>query len=175
VVDADVLARVAVQPGSAALAEIAAAFGPGVLTADGSLDRPRLAALVFGDAAALARLEGIVHPVVRQLAAAAEAAAPDGSVVVHDQPLLAEQPGAWERFDVVVVVDCSPQTQLDRLVGARGMTEADAQARMASQATREQRLAIADEVVVNEGSLEDLDAAVGDLWERLRARLDRSG
>jgi dephospho-CoA kinase len=140
-----------------------------VLAPDGSLDRAALARIVFADPAALARLEAIVHPEVGRLARAAEAAAPDGSVVVQDRPLLVER-ATRETFDVVVVVDCDPGTQVRRLIEDRGMTEDEARARMAAQASRDSRLAVADEVVGNDGTLAELDAATDALWQRLLAR-----
>lgn len=174
VVDADGAARAVVEPGTPGLDRIAEAFGPGVLEADGSLDRAKLAESVFGDEGALAKLNAIVHPLVREWMQAAEAAAVESRgeniVVVHDIPLLAE--GGQERvseFDVIVVVDVTPQTQIERLA-ARGMTQAQARARMATQATREQRLAIADIVIDNSGTLDDLDRRIAEVWRELRTR-----
>jgi dephospho-CoA kinase len=167
VVDSDRLARQAVEPGTPGLAEVAAAFGPGVLAADGSLDRPALAALVFADPAARARLEAIVHPRVRALAAEAFAAAPPDAIVVNDVPLLVEA-GLAGAYDVVVVVAVDPAVQLRRLVEQRGMSEADARARIATQATPEQRLAVADIVIDNDGTLEALAERVAAAWAELR-------
>jgi dephospho-CoA kinase len=176
IVDADVIAREVVAPGSPGLAQVAAAFGDGVLAADGSLDRDALAARVFGDDAARARLNGIVHPLVGarslELIVAAGEADPH-AVVVNDVPLLVEN-SLQDRYDVVVVVDCSPETQLHRLVQQRGMTEADARARMATQATREQRLAVADYVVSNDADLAALDAQVEQVWAALAAKAGRA-
>jgi len=170
VVDADALAREALEPGTPGLARVVEQFGPDVLGPDGALDRARLGALVFGDRDRLATLEAIVHPVVAQRSAELMAAAPAGSVVVYDVPLLAEN-HLEDRYDVVVVVEASPATQLARLVGGRGMTEEDARARMAAQSTREQRRAIADSVIDNDGDLARLRDQVDALWaDLLRGR-----
>ena len=166
VVDADVLAREVVAPGSTGLAEVVGEFGAEVLTADGHLDRPRLGALVFADAAARARLEAIIHPRVRARAAELEAEAGPDAVVVHDIPLLAET-GQQDRFDAVVVVDVPVEVQQDRLVRLRGLSPADADARIAAQASREQRLAVATYVVDNTGSLADLETRVAEVWAAL--------
>ena len=175
IVDADAIAREVVEPGTDGLAAVVAEFGDAVLAADGSLDREALAAVVFGDEQARRRLNGIVHPLVgartMQLIVAAAEADPH-AVVVNDVPLLAEG-GMKDRYEAVVVVDTDPQTQLDRLVGMRGMTEADAKARMAAQATREQRLAIADYVIRNDGDLDQLQKQVEEVWNVLAARAGR--
>lgn len=169
IVDADVLAREVVAPGTPGLAAIVEAFGPGVLDADGGLDRERMAAIAFADPQARARLNGIVHPLVRARAQELTEAAPPGSVVVHAIPLLAET-GGRGNFDLVVVVDVDPEVAVRRLVGSRGMTEADARARIAAQASREQRLAIADVVLDNSGDLPQLEAQVAELWRELQER-----
>lgn len=183
VLDADKAAREVVLPGTRGLARIAETFGPGVLRADGSLDRAGLAQIVFGDEAARARLNEIVHPLVQERMRTAEAEAVhaahaasgggasggDGVVVVHDVPLLAEGDRASE-FDLVIVVDVPAETQLARLAGTRGMTEEQARARMAAQASREQRLAIADIVIDNSGTLGDLDRRVAEVWADLHTR-----
>ncbi|QBR90909.1 dephospho-CoA kinase [Nocardioides euryhalodurans] len=166
VVDADVLAREVVAPGTDGLAEVVAAFGSSVLAEDGSLDRPALGAVVFGDEARRRVLEGIIHPRVRARAAEIEAAAPAGSVVVHDIPLLTET-GQAASFDAVVVVDVPVETQVERMVSLRGMTRADAEARVAAQATREERLAIATYVVDNTGSREQLRTRVEEVFADL--------
>lgn len=168
VVDYDLLAREAVEPGTPALAAIRERFGDAVVAADGSLDRPALGQVVFADDTARRDLEAITHPAIRDLAAARVAAAPDDAVVVHDHPLLVEM-GMAASCDVVVVVDLSPELQVRRLVEQRGMTEADARARLAAQTSREARLAAADEVLDNQGTPEDLRAAVDALWTRLTA------
>jgi dephospho-CoA kinase len=165
VVDADVLARAVVEPGTPGLASVVAAFGPQVLAADGRLDRARLAQVVFGDPEARGRLEAIVHPLVEAEAAERFAAAPQGAMLVYEIPLLAET-GRGEEFAAVVVVDAPDDVRVSRLV-ARGMSEREARERMAAQATREQRLAVADLVIVNEGTLSDLEQAVTELLPRL--------
>jgi len=164
-VDSDVLAREAVAPGSAGLAAVAAEFGESVLRPDGSLDRARLGDIVFTDPARRGRLEAIIHPYVRARAAEISKTAPPHAVVIHDVPLLTEK-RLGDLYDVVVVVDTPAEVQLDRL-RRRGMSEADAKARIEVQATREQRLAIADYVVENSGSLAQLAAEVDDLWSIL--------
>jgi dephospho-CoA kinase len=172
IIDADAVAREVVAPGTPGLAAVVTAFGPGVLAVDGSLDRPRLGEIVFADAGLLAQLNAIVHPLVSQRMLQLEAEAPAGAVVVHDVPLLAEN-GLAGLYDVVVVVDVPAEVQLDRLVRLRGMPADQARARLAAQASREQRLAIADIVVDNSGPLADLDAQVAGLWEQLRHRQQR--
>jgi dephospho-CoA kinase len=166
VVDADVLAREVVAKGTEGLAAVVEAFGPEVLTADGELDRPAVAAVVFADEAARRRLEGIIHPLVRARGAEIEAAAPPGAVVVHDIPLLVES-GQGDAFDAVLVVDVPVETQIDRLVRYRGMPRAEAEARVAAQATREERLKAATYVVDNTGTLEDLRERVTEVFEQL--------
>ena len=169
VVDADVIAREVVAPGTAGLAALADAFGPEVIAPDGGLDRERMAAIAFADPEARARLNGIVHPLVRARSAELVAAAPPGSVVVQAIPLLAET-GQRGSFDLVVVVDVDPEIAVERLVARRGMTEADARARVASQASRADRLAIADVVIDNSGDRESLEAQVTELWRELQDR-----
>jgi dephospho-CoA kinase len=168
VIDADALAREAVAPGTEGLARVAAEFGPEVIEADGSLDRAKLAQIVFADADRLAALNAIVHPYVGRRSAEIMAGAPADAVVVYDMPLLVEN-NLQGQYDVVVVVDASTETQLRRLIETRGMTESDARARMAAQATRQKRLATADEVVVNDGDLDLLADRVVELWTRLSA------
>jgi dephospho-CoA kinase len=171
VVDSDALAREVVAPGTPGLAEVLAAFGPGVRAADGSLDRAALAAVVFPDPSELARLEAIVHPLVAARAHELEDAAHrDGvAVFVHSVPLLADRAHA-AGYDVVVVVDAPDDVRLDRLVRQRGLPESNARARMAAQATREERRAIADVVLDNAGSLDVLREQVDRLWDDLTAR-----
>lgn len=174
VVDHDLLAREAVAPGSAGLAAVVAQFGPDVLDASGALDRPALAAVVFADPAARARLDAVVHPVVRRLAAereAAAAAADPGAVVVHDIPLLVET-GQADRFHLVVVVHAPAVLRVERLVRLRGMSRRDAEARVAAQARDEERLAAADVVLDGTGGDGDLERQVDDLWARLAAERD---
>jgi dephospho-CoA kinase len=165
VIDADAVAREVVEHGTSGLAEIVDAFGSGMLRPDGSLDREKLGGVVFSDEAARARLNAIVHPRVGERMAELEQAAGDAAIVVHDIPLLAEN-GLAAGFDAVVVVDAPPQAQVERLV-ERGLSASQAAARMAAQASREQRLAIATFVVDNSGSLADLDREVDHLWGRL--------
>ncbi|MFD6277493.1 dephospho-CoA kinase [Streptomyces sp. NPDC060209] len=169
VIDADRIAREVVEPGTPGLTAVVEAFGPGILGQDGSLNRPALGSIVFADPARLATLNAIVHPLVGARSAELERAAGDGAVVVHDVPLLTEN-GLAPLYDLVVVVDAEPDTQLDRLVRLRGMTESDARARMSTQATREERLAVADLVVDNDGPLEDLEPQVRTVWSELTAR-----
>ncbi|QIP87023.1 dephospho-CoA kinase [Streptomyces sp. Tu 2975] len=169
VVDADKIAREVVEPGTPGLAAVVDAFGPEVLTADGSLDRPKLGSIVFADAERLATLNGIVHPLVGARSRELEQAAGSDDVVVHDVPLLTENK-LRSLYDLVVVVDASQKTQLDRLVRLRGMTEGEARSRMAAQATREERLAIADLVIDNDGPLEELEPQVREVWQELTRR-----
>jgi len=168
IIDADLVAREVVAAGSAGLAAIAAEFGPQLVLPDGTLDRAALGVLVFPDPERLAALNAIVHPLVGRRTADLTAQARDSGaqVLVHDVPLLVEN-GLAPAYDVVVVVDVPPDLQLERLVGQRGMEPADARARIARQATREQRLAVADEVIVNTGSLDRLAELVEALWVRL--------
>ncbi|WP_435888053.1 dephospho-CoA kinase, partial [Streptomyces niveus] len=150
------------------------AFGPGVLTADGRLDRPKLGALVFADDDKRATLNAIVHPLVRARSVELESAAGEEDIVVHDVPLLVESE-LTGLYDMVVVVDASPGTQLDRLVRLRGMAESEARSRMAAQATRERRTAAADLVIDNDGPLEKLEPQVRAVWERLVERAAADG
>jgi len=166
VVDADLLAREVVGKGTDGLAEVVEAFGPGVLTGDGDLDRPAMGAIVFGDESKRRRLEAIIHPRVRARGAELEAAAPEGAVVVHDIPLLAET-GQAAAFDAVIVVDVPSEVQVERMTALRGMSAADARARIAAQATREDRLAVATYVVENSGTVEDLRRRVAEVFEAL--------
>jgi dephospho-CoA kinase len=174
IVDADVAAREVVAPGTPGLARVAETFGADVLGPDGALDRERLGAIVFRDPALRAKLNAIVHPLVREWMRAAEraavqAAAPPGPVIVHDVPLLAESRGK-AGFDLVIVVDVPPELQVERLVSQRGMAPDQARSRMAAQASREQRLAVADVVIDNSGSLDDLDRRVAEVWADLQRR-----
>jgi dephospho-CoA kinase len=166
VVDADQLAREVVAPGTEGLTEIVEAFGEGVLTPEGELDRPAMGAIVFGDEEARRRLEAIIHPRVRRRGAELEAAAGPDAVVVHDIPLLAET-GQAEAFDAVVVVDVPVETQVRRMVDLRGMSREEAEARIAAQASREDRLAVATHVIDNTGTLEDLRERVAEVFESL--------
>ncbi|HEY9474247.1 MAG TPA: dephospho-CoA kinase, partial [Mycobacteriales bacterium] len=163
VVDADALAREVVEPDTPGLRRIVEEFGTDVLTADGRLDRGRLAGLVFTDGAARERLNAIVHPLVGRRAEQILSGLSDDAVAVHDVPLLAEN-SLSPNYDLVVVVEASEQTRISRLVADRGMTEEAAGARIAAQATDEQRRAVADVVIVNDGSRAELAAAVDQVW-----------
>ena len=175
-IDADVAAREVVVPGSRGLSQIVAAFGDRVLSPDGSLDRARLGEIVFGDPELRAKLNAIVHPLVREWMDAAErtaaqaaersAAKTRGPIVVHDVPLLAESRGKGG-FDVVIVVDVPPELQIARLIAGRKMGPGQARDRIAAQANREDRLAIADIVIENTGTLADLDRRVDEVWAEL--------
>jgi dephospho-CoA kinase len=171
IIDADAIAREVVEPGTPGFEAVVAKFGPEVV-ADGRLDRPKLAGMVFGDESKRAELNAIVHPLVGRRTGELMAAAPAGAVVVYDVPLLVEStlaPG----FDFVVVVEASVPTRLRRLAG-RGMAEADARERMAVQATDEQRRAVADAVIGNDGSLDDLRTRVDEVWKMItEAQLKR--
>ncbi len=174
VIDADVLAREVVAPGTPGLEAIVRRFGTGILRpadAGGAseLDRAALGAVVFADPDARRDLEAIVHPAVRARAVELTRAAPPGAVVVQVIPLLVET-GQQGSFDVVVVVDVDPETQLRRLIARSGLSDDQARARIAAQATREQRLAAAGEVIDNTGSPAALRAAVDLLWHRLSRR-----
>jgi dephospho-CoA kinase len=168
-IDADRIAREVVAPGTPGLAAVVDAFGEEVLAPDGSLDRPKLGSIVFADPEKLASLNAIVHPLVGARSRELEGAASEDAVVVHDVPLLAEN-GLAGLYDLVIVVDAGPETQLDRLVRLRGMTEEDARARMAVQATRDKRLEIADVVIDNDVPLEELERRVQDVWTDLVRR-----
>jgi dephospho-CoA kinase len=171
VVDADALAREVVGAGTPGLAAVVAEFGPGVLRPDGELDRPALGRLVFADPARRDRLNAIVHPLVRRRAAELIAAAPAGTVVVQDIPLLVET-GQADRFDLVVVVEAPAQLRAERLARDRGMSAEEARSRMAAQATDEQRRAVADVVLVNDGDLDQLRVQVDRVWrERVEPAL----
>ncbi|WP_171167722.1 dephospho-CoA kinase [Streptomyces sp. I05A-00742] len=174
IIDSDRIAREVVEPGTAGLAAVVAEFGPDVLAPDGSLDRARLGSVVFADAGRLAALNAIVHPLVRARSAELEAAAAPGAVVVHDVPLLVEN-GLAPLYDVVVVVDATEETRVDRLVRLRGMAPEEARARMAAQATREQRLAAADVVIANDGPVAELEARVDEVWAWLCAKAGDRG
>ncbi|MFL6130996.1 MAG: dephospho-CoA kinase [Mycobacteriales bacterium] len=171
VVDADALAREVVAAGTPGLAAVVAEFGPVVLRPDGELDRPALGRRVFGDDEALGRLNAIVHPLVRRRAAELIAAAPAGTVVVQDVPLLVET-GQAARFDLVVVVEAPVEVRAERLARDRGMSADEARARMAAQASDAERRAAADVVLVNDGDLDGLRAQVDRVWrERVEPQL----
>ncbi|HEU5033082.1 MAG TPA: dephospho-CoA kinase [Spirillospora sp.] len=166
VIDADKIAREVVEPGTPGLAAVVAEFGPDVLLPSGALDREKVGRIVFADPERLAALNAIVHPLVGERMQELMDAAPADAIVVYDVPLLAEN-GLAGMYDAVVVVDAPEETQLDRLTSRRGMTEEDARARMANQATREQRRAVATHVIDNSGTLDDLKSQVDALWETL--------
>jgi dephospho-CoA kinase len=168
-IDADLIAREVVEPGTEGLAAVVAEFGTGVLREDGSLDRPKLGSIVFSSPDRVAALNAIIHPLVRARTAELQAAAAPDAVVVNDVPLLAEG-GLAPLYDVVVVVDASPRTQLDRLTRLRGMDPDEARARMSAQAGREERLAVADLVIDNDGPIESLEPRVREVWEELVGR-----
>src|SRR6187431_2513190 len=173
VVDADQIVRDVQQPGSPVLSAISAEFGVGMIRPDGSLDRAALGGAVFGDAAAVKRLNAIVHPAVRAESARRfdEAFAADpGAVVVYDVPLLVEA-RVDDPWDLIVVAHAPAEVRRQRLVRLRGMTEAAAAARIASQVPDEARLAIADVVIDTTGSLADTERQVDDLWDGLRERI----
>ena len=175
VVDADQVARQIVEPGQPALAEIVEHFGSDILQPDGSLDRPGLAARVFGDQEALAALNAITHPRIAERTRQLIEAAPPGSVIVYDMPLLVEQ-GLTRGWDLVVVVDAPDEVRMQRLVELRGLPPEDVRARMSAQATREVRNAAADLVIDNSGDRAALKEQVVALWEglRLAALADRA-
>ncbi len=164
IVDTDVIAREVVEPGRPALAEVVAAFGTDLLDADGRLDRRTLRRIVFADPALRRRLEAILHPAIRT-EMQRQAATAAGPYVVVAIPLLVEN-RLQGQVDRVLVVDCPPDVQLARLLARDGETPEGARAILAAQATRDERLAVADDVVVNDGSLADLDARVAALHGR---------
>ena len=171
IIDADVVARDVVEPRTPGLAQVVGVFGTGILAEDGTLDRQRLGEIVFGDAGLRAKLNAIVHPLVAERIRELEQDTDPGAVVVEDIPLIAENHTAGF-FDLVVVVDVPPRIQEDRLIRDRGMTREQVAARVGAQASREDRLAIADIVLDNSGSLAELDREVGDLWTELCRRVN---
>lgn len=168
VIDADALAREVVERGTPGLDAVVAEFGPALLTPEGDLDRAAMGSLVFGDVAARKRLEAIVHPLVFERMVALEQAAGDDDLVVHDIPLLAEG-GRADTFDAVIVVDCPPELQIARMVSDRGWSREDAESRIAAQASREQRLAIATHVIENTGTIDELRDRVVAVFVSLRS------
>ena len=169
IIDADVLSREVVAPGTPGLAAVAKRFGDDVLRLDGSLDRSALGRIIFGDPVSRHDLEAIIHPAVRRRAASLTAAAGEGAVVVQVIPLLVET-GQQDDFDHVVVVDVEPEAQLSRIRLRDGLSEPDARARLRAQAGREERLRAADVVLQNNGTPEDLAAAVDRLWDEWENR-----
>lgn len=163
IIDADAITRELQQPGEPLLVQLADRFGAQILTADGALDRPVLAALAFGDAEALADLNKIVHPAIgKEIARRLEAASLTERIVVMDIPLLTENPR--EGLQGIIVVDVPVETQVERLVRFRQFDEADARARIARQATREARLATADFVIDNSGEVAAIEPQIERLW-----------
>ena len=165
-IDADVLARDVVALGTEGLKAVVARFGNSVLAADGSLDRSAMARVIFADPQARADLNAIIHPLVRERAAELEAAAPVGAVVVHVIPLLVET-GQQDRFDAVVVVDTTVEEQLRRLTRRDGLTQTEAEQRVAAQASREERLGAATHVIDSSGPVRETMRQVDELWRSL--------
>jgi len=166
IIDADVLARDVVALGTEGLKAVVARFGDAVLAADGSLDRSAMARVIFADPQARADLNAIIHPLVRERAAELEAAAPVGAVVVHVIPLLVET-GQQDRFDAVVVVDTTVEEQLRRLTRRDGLTQTEAEQRVAAQASREERLGAATHVIDSSGPVRETMRQVDELWRSL--------
>ena len=174
VIDADALAREVVAKGTPGLASVVEEFGEELLAPDGELDRPAMGRLVFNDTAARRRLEAIVHPLVFERIVELEEQAPPEAVVVHDIPLLAEN-GRGGDFDAVIVVDAPEHLQVERMTGDRGWTEEDARSRIAAQATREERRAIATHVVENTGTRGDLRRRVAEVFAEVVSAGNRAG
>ncbi|MEX3610018.1 dephospho-CoA kinase [Rothia sp. LK2588] len=172
IIDADRISRQLMEPGEEVLARVVETFGPDILDEQGRLDRSRLAQLIFADSVARDALNAIVHPAVRQrsfeIADAAQQAEDFSGVIVEDIPLLVET-GQVSRFDAVIVVYADLETRLDRLVAQRGMSEQDARARIASQATDEQRAAVATWIVDNSGTREQTEENVKKIWAEIQA------
>lgn len=167
-VDSDALARLVLEKGTDGLAAVRDEFGDRVITADGELDRVEMARIVFGDEGARQRLNRIVHPRIRAAARRIVAEAGPDAVVVQDVPLLVET-GQADAFDLVIVVEAPLEERLRRMVEDRGMSRADAEARIAAQATDEQRRAVADVVIVNDADLERLASVANQVWDRFLA------
>jgi dephospho-CoA kinase len=165
-IDGDALAREVVARGTPGLAQVVEEFGAELLTPEGDLDRPALGRIVFSDESARRRLEAITHPLIFERYAELEAAAPPDAVVVHDIPLLAES-GRADTFDAVIVVDVPAEVQVERMMRDRGWTREEAESRIAAQASREDRLAIATYVIDNTGTLEELRARVEAVYKEL--------
>jgi dephospho-CoA kinase len=171
IIDADVLARRAVEPGMPAFRRIVETFGPDVLAADGRLDRAALRRIVFRDPAARARLEAIVHPEVARLREEEEAAlaARGAEIVVHDVPLLFEV-GLEDAFDVVVLVDAPEAIRLERLVRDRGLDEAEARRMIDAQMPAAEKRGRADYIIDNDGTLQDLESRATETWRKIVER-----
>jgi dephospho-CoA kinase len=174
VIDADALAREVVAQGTPGLAAVVDEFGEGLLGPDGELDRPAMGKLVFNDEAARRRLEAIIHPLVFERIVELEQDAPTDGLVVHDIPLLAEN-GRGGDFDAVIVVDAPEEVQLERMIRDRGWTEDDARSRIAAQASREDRRAIATYLIENTGTREDLRGRVAEVFDDVVSAGDRDG
>ena len=169
VVDCDALGRLVLEPSGRAYAGVVSRFGPTVVATDGRIDRPALAAIVFADPDALDDLNELTHPAIDDKIAAHIAATPPGAVVVLDMAVLVETRLGEGQYDVVVVVEAEHDARVARLVG-RGLSEADARARIASQASDEQRRAVGHHFIRNDGDLDALEREVGGLWDELRWR-----
>jgi dephospho-CoA kinase len=174
IVDTDVLAREVVAPGTAGLAAIVDQFGAGVLGADGTLDRAALGEIVFDNDEARAAVNAITHPLILAAEEAADEAAPEDAIVVHVIPLLVET-GQQGNFDKVIVIDSSYEAQVSRLMNRNNYNRMQAKKRVAAQATREERLAVADYVIDNEGSIADTLTQVESVWESLKASQGQDG
>jgi dephospho-CoA kinase len=174
IIDADAITRSLQQPGQPVFDAMVSAFGSGIVAADGSLDRAAVAAIVFTDEAARKQLEAIVHPAVgaEMVRLLSEHAGSD-RIVIYDVPLLVES--GKKGYGFVIVVDVDPEIAVSRLISLRGFTEADARARIANQVTRADRLAVADFVVDNSGSLASLEPQVDDLWKVLVSKEREAG
>ncbi|MCP3988096.1 MAG: dephospho-CoA kinase [Actinomycetia bacterium] len=174
IIDADAVVKELQAPGQPVFEAMVERWGQSIVGDDGNLDRAAIASLVFGDQAELDALNGIVHPGVRREMKARARAISDIEVVVFDIPLLVEgDPDSWgaSRF---IVVDCPPEVAVERLMGQRGFDRADAEARMANQASRDDRLAIAHFVIDNSGDVDQLDAEVARCWEWLASEVPPS-
>ena len=167
VIDADQLAREVVAKGTGGLERVVAAFGADILAPDGEMDRAKVGAIVFADEEQRKVLEAIVHPLVFERIVELEAAAGDADLVVHDIPLLAES-GRADTFYAVIVVDAPAEVQVERMVRDRGWTREEAEARIAAQASREDRRALATYVIDNTGTLDDLRQRVTEVVAELK-------
>ena len=175
-IDADVIAREVVAPGSETLALLQERFGPEVLEGDGSLDRQAMAELAFADPSALEDLNAIVHPAIGSAMAAKRAeVAAQGGIALFAVPLFTAEHREILALDVVVVVDCPIELAVVRLVDQRGFSEADARARIAAQMSREERLELADHVIINDGNRHALEEQAAELWQKLSAAAKRHG
>jgi dephospho-CoA kinase len=167
IIDADAITRELQQPGQAVFDAMVERFGPEIVAADGTLDRPAVAAIVFADDQARKDLEAIVHPAVgAEMLNRMQAVADTDHVVVYDVPLLVE--AARRGYGAVIVVDVDPEIAVRRLVEQREMSERDARARIANQASREERRAVADRVIDNSGTIDDLQRQVDEVWEWIK-------